>query len=233
MSCDAETKTRLKEGIRLESSGARVEDIGFYFTLYGSDEIELLRDGSTTELTVENVQEYIDLVLHSLYYECVNLQLQAFKKGFNSVLPLDSIRTFDSRGEIETMVCGSLDDSDWKDLGKLKQAIKADHGYNMESRVYNDFLRFIVELEPSMRPEFAMWLTGSKRLPKGGFAGLDPPISINRVAQSPHLPDVTEKCPSVNTCLHYLKVPEYPSFEILHHKFIQAVEYSREHFTNS
>ena len=66
------------------------------------------------------MQEYIDLVLHSTFYECINLQLQAFKKGFNSILPLDSIRTFNTKLEVENMICGqNSDDADWKDIGKL------------------------------------------------------------------------------------------------------------------
>ena len=68
-------------------------------------------------LSLDNVQEYIDLVLHSTFYECVNLQIQAFKKGFNSVLPMDSIRTFSTKTEIEMMVCGDImDETSWKDL---------------------------------------------------------------------------------------------------------------------
>lgn len=71
------------------------------------------------------------------------------------MLPLDSIRTFSTKGEIENMICGQMmDENEWKDLGKLKQAIKPDHGFTTDSRCYNDFLRFIVEMEPSFRPKF-------------------------------------------------------------------------------
>lgn len=76
-----------------------------------------------------------------------------------------------------------------------------------------------------MRPKFIQWMTGSKRLPRGGFGSLKNPVSINRVAEHT-LRGVTpdEKCPSVNTCHHYLKFPEYSSYEILKHKFEQAIE---------
>ena len=115
----------------------------------------MVENGANTEVTVDNVQDFIDLVLHSTFYDCINLQLQSFKKGFNSVLPLDSIRTFDTKVEIETMTCGHLmEESDWKDLAKLKKAIKADHGFHSESQSYNDFLRFIIEMEPDFRPKF-------------------------------------------------------------------------------
>ena len=224
MLSDQETKNRLKEGIKT-ASGTTLEDLSLYFTLPMHDSIELIRDGKETQLNLDNVQEYIDLVLHSTFYECVNLQLQAFKKGFNSVLPMDSIRTFSSKGEIEMMVCGELmDDTNWKDLSTLKKAIKPDHGFTTESRCYNDFLRFIIEMEPSFRPKFIQWLTGSKRLPKGGFSGLENQVSINQVKDSSLnsvAPD--EKCPSVNTCHHYVKFPEYSSYEILKHKFEQAI----------
>lgn len=116
---DQEAKARLNAAIKT-ASGTKVEDLYLFFTLPGYEKVELVQDGSNTQLTLANVQEYIDLVLHSIFYDCVNLQLQAFKKGFNSVLPLDSIRTFSTKEEIEMMICGEAqDDVEWKDMGKL------------------------------------------------------------------------------------------------------------------
>ena len=229
MQCDIENKNRLLQGVKT-AQGQTVEDVYLFFTLPLHDDIELIQDGKNTQLSLDNVQEYIDLVLHCSFYECVNLQLQAFKKGFNSVLPLDSIRTFSTKGEIEDMICGQMmDENDWKDLGKLKKVIKPDHGFNTESRCYNDFLRFIIEMEPSFRPKFIQWLTGSKRLPKGGFGSLENQVSANRTET--RFPD--QQCPSVNTCHHYVKIPEYSSYEILKHKFEQAVLLGSGHFALS
>ena len=147
MQCDQEAKNRLKQSIRT-AQGTTLEDLCLYFILPNHhEEIELVNGGKNTEVTIDNVQEFIDLVLHSTFYDCVNLQLQAFKKGFNQVLPLDSIRTFSTRGEIETMICGMLmDDTEWKDIVKLKRAIKPDHGFTSDSQSYNDFLRFVIEM---------------------------------------------------------------------------------------
>ena len=60
-----------------------VEDLGLYFLLPGEEEIELYAGGKDKLLTIENVQEYIDLVLYSLFYDSVSLQIHSFKKGFN------------------------------------------------------------------------------------------------------------------------------------------------------
>ena len=57
-------------------------------------------------------------------------------------------------------------------------------------------------------------------MPRGGFGSLANGVSVNRVAEhslNGISPD--DKCPSVNTCLHYLKFPEYSSYEVLKHKF--------------
>jgi E3 ubiquitin-protein ligase TRIP12 len=40
------------------------------------------------------------------------------------------------------------------------------------------FIRYISELEPAARPLFLKFLTGSKRLPLGGFKSLSPPLTL-------------------------------------------------------
>mmetsp|Transcript_22723 Transcript_22723/g.51327 ORF Transcript_22723/g.51327 Transcript_22723/m.51327 type:complete len:111 (+) Transcript_22723:4175-4507(+) len=62
---------------------------------------------------------------------------------------------------------------------------------------------------------FLKFLTGSATLPEGGFEGLRPPLTVVRKERpSPPLtPD--DFLPSVMTCAHYLKLPEYSSYEVL------------------
>jgi E3 ubiquitin-protein ligase TRIP12 len=45
------------------TSNTKIEDYGLYFTYPGLDYIELIPNGSSKEVTIDNVQEYIDLVL--------------------------------------------------------------------------------------------------------------------------------------------------------------------------
>jgi len=54
----------------------------------------LVKDGKTTQVTLHNLQEYIDLVLDSTFNESVRLQMAAFKKGFNQVMPVETLRIF-------------------------------------------------------------------------------------------------------------------------------------------
>lgn len=57
-------------------------------------------------MTLDNLQQYIDLVLDSTFNESIRLQITAFKKGFNSVMPIENLKIFQSSDEIETLVCG-------------------------------------------------------------------------------------------------------------------------------
>ena len=50
----------------------------------------------------------------------------------------------------------------------LLDSVKADHGFNMESKSVRNLLRTMSELDPSERREFLQFTTGSPKLPIGG-----------------------------------------------------------------
>ena len=61
------------------------------------------------------------------------------------------------------------------------------------------------------------FVTGCSSLPPGGLANLHPRLTVvKKVADNDHV------YPSVNTCVHYLKLPEYSSEEVLREKLLQA-----------
>jgi len=76
------------------SFGAPIEEIGLNFTLPGDPSIELKPDGAKIAVNLENLQEYIDMTLHYTFHETLKLQLNAFKKGFNSIFSLESLKCF-------------------------------------------------------------------------------------------------------------------------------------------
>jgi E3 ubiquitin-protein ligase TRIP12 len=56
-------------------SGVRVEDLSLSFILPGYDDLELKSDGKNTDVTLENLQEYLDLAMHYLFHETVKIQI--------------------------------------------------------------------------------------------------------------------------------------------------------------
>lgn len=58
----------------------------------------------------------------------------------------------------------------------LAEAIKADHGFNVESRAIRDLLEILADFNSSARRDFLQFITGSPKLPIGGYTSFLPLI---------------------------------------------------------
>lgn len=52
----------------------------------------------------------------------------------------------------------------------LSEAMKADHGFNVESRAIRDLVELMSEFNGSARREYLQFITGSPKLPIGGMS---------------------------------------------------------------
>ena len=89
------------------------------------------------------------------------------------------------------------------------------------------------ELSPEERRKFLKFVTGSPRLPNGGFASLDPKLTVVLKKPLTALEKGDDILPSVMTCQNYVKLPNYSSYEILKAKFEQAYNEGGSNFTLS
>jgi E3 ubiquitin-protein ligase TRIP12 len=144
--------------------GAHVEDLMLDFTLPGYPSIELIQTGSSTPVTIDNVGLYIDRVLDMTIGAGVMKQIEAFKSGFSQVFSYSSLRAFTPDELI--MLFGRVEE-DWS-LETLMDSIKADHGFNMDSKSVKNLLQTMSELSPTQRRDFLQFVTGSPKLPIGG-----------------------------------------------------------------
>lgn len=77
------------------------------------------------------------------------------------------------------MICGTLrNEEEWLSTAKLSEHIVPAHGFHTKSAQYVNFLRFITELTKDDRRKFLKFVTGSPRLPNGGFGALDPKLTV-------------------------------------------------------
>merc|ERR1719335_1804380 len=136
-----------------------------------------------------------------------------------------------SEMELANLIMGSSvrDDTFWT-TEHLASAIKAQHGYNADSRCFRDLLAAMSEFTPDTRRRFLTFVTGAPSLPIGGFAGLKPPLTVVK-KESPPAPLTPDQfMPSVMTCANYLKLPEYSSAEILRQKLELAMKEGQSAF---
>jgi E3 ubiquitin-protein ligase TRIP12 len=144
--------------------GARIDELMLDFTLPGYPSIELIQNGSNTPVTIDNVGLYVDRVLDMTMGTGVTKQIEAFKSGFSQVFSYSSLRAFTPDELI--MLFGRVEE-DWS-LETLMDSIKADHGFNMDSKSVKNLLQTMSELSPTQRRDFLQFVTGSPKLPIGG-----------------------------------------------------------------
>ena len=198
----------------LTLSGVAIEDLHLNFTLPGYPHIELRKGGKDINVTLENIDQYIRLLCHWTMVEGVFRQMEAFKEGFESVLPVSQLQIFYPE-ELEQLFCGS-NHYQW-DIKTLIDCCHPDHGYTYDSRAIKFLFEVLSSLNQEEQRKFLQFVTGSPRLPVGGLKSLTPPLTIVRKTFEPgENPD--RYLPSVMTCVNYLKLTDYSSIEIMRSK---------------
>ncbi|RYO75506.1 hypothetical protein DL764_010389 [Monosporascus ibericus] len=197
----------------------RIEDLALDFTLPGYPDIELIPSGSHTPVTIYNVDSYLDKVIDMTLGSGVKRQVDAFRAGFSQVFPYSALSAF-TPDELVTLF-GRVEE-DWS-LETLMDSIKADHGFNMDSRSVRNLLQTMSELTPSQRRDFLQFTTGSPKLPIGGFKSLTPMFTVVcKPSEPPYTSD--DYLPSVMTCVNYLKLPDYTTLDIMKKRLFTAIK---------
>lgn len=174
---------------------ARIEDLGLDFTLPGYPTVELIPNGSNTSVTIANVGDYVDTVIDFTLGKGVRRQIESFRQGFSQVFAYAALRAF-TPDEL-VMLFGRVEE-DWS-MENLMDSIKADHGYNLDSRSVRNLLQTMTEFSIPQRRDFLQFVTGSPKLPIGGFRALMPMFTVvMRSTEAGHVPD--EYLPSCMTC---------------------------------
>ncbi|KAF8948165.1 Ubiquitin fusion degradation protein 4 [Haplosporangium gracile] len=203
----------------IDVQGAKLDDMGLDFTLAGYSEIELKAGGTNIPVTIYNVEEYIQLTVDMTVGRGVEAQVAAFRDGFNCVFSIQDLAGFRSEELVRLFGSG---DEDWS-YETLVDTVKADHGFRSESRAFKNLLRAMSELDKEERRQFLQFITGSPKLPIGGFKDLHPAFTVVcKPFEAPLKAD--DYLPSVMTCANYLKMPDYSTKEVMMAKFKTAYE---------
>ncbi|XP_058890461.1 E3 ubiquitin-protein ligase TRIP12-like isoform X3 [Acipenser ruthenus] len=210
----------------LNMNGCSVEDLGLDFTLPGFPNIELKKGGKDVPVNIHNLEEYLRLVVYWTLNEGVSRQFESFREGFESVFPLQHLQYFYPE-ELDQLLCGSKSET-W-DVKTLMECCRPDHGYTHDSRAVKFLFEILSSFDAEHQRLFLQFVTGSPRLPVGGFRSLNPPLTIVRKTfESTENPD--DFLPSVMTCVNYLKLPDYSSIDIMRQKLLIAAREGQQSF---
>lgn len=178
---------------------------------------DLMEGGANIPVTNANKDKYIDLVIKWRFVERVKEQMEAFKEGFNDVVPISLIKIFDEN-ELELLMCGivSIDVKDWR----ANTTYKGD--YHPNHIVIQWFWRVVLSFDNEMRARLLQFVTGTSRVPMNGFKEL-------HGSNGPQLFTIemwgdVSNYPRSHTCFNRLDLPAYLSYHDLREKLIKAIE---------
>ncbi|EDV29107.1 uncharacterized protein TRIADDRAFT_20356 [Trichoplax adhaerens] len=203
-------------------SDIKLEDLCLTFQyspssiIYGYETVDLIANGGEKILTVENVEEYVDLMYNFCFRDGIQRQIDAFKEGFDLVFPMESLALFTPE-EARNILCGDQSPQWTKD--DLLNYTEPKNGYTRESAGYLRFINVVSNFDNDERKAFLQFTTGCSSLPPGGLRNLHPHLTVVKKEM-----ESNGTHPSVNTCVHYLKLPDYASEDILRDRLLAATK---------
>lgn len=148
---------------------------------------DLKPDGRNIEVTNENKKEYVDLMVKWRIEKRIAEQFQAFKEGFQELIPHDLINVFDER-ELELLIGGiaEIDVDDWKKHTDYR-------GYTESDEVVQNFWQLVRSWDGEQKSRLLQFTTGTSRIPVNGFKdlqGSDGPrrFTIEKAGEISNLP---------------------------------------------
>ncbi|XP_017058973.1 E3 ubiquitin-protein ligase Nedd-4 isoform X13 [Drosophila ficusphila] len=181
---------------------------------------ELKPGGANIDVTNDNKDEYIKLVIEWRFVARVKEQMSSFLDGFGSIIPLNIIKIFDEH-ELELLMCGiqNIDVKDWRE----NTLYKGD--YHMNHIIIQWFWRAVLSFSNEMRSRLLQFVTGTSRVPMNGFKELygsnGPQMFTIEKWGSPN------NFPRAHTCFNRLDLPPYEGYLQLKDKLIKAIEGSQ------
>jgi hypothetical protein len=192
-------------------------------------EVEMIPGGKDKEVTNQNKEEYIQMKIQFMAYECKKDQIDRFLAGFWEVIPVDLIRVF-TCSELEQMMCGTpkIDMADWQSHTFYNGEFAPSH------EVIQWFWQVVDAMEDTDRAKVLQFITASSVVPVEGFKGLQGsrgdacPFTIQSVEYTQT--GGALQLPKAHTCFNKLDLPIFPSKEILDKSIHLAISIECEGF---
>ena len=204
--------------------GCSFEDLCLNFTLPGFPDIEMVEGGSETFLSIENLENYLQLVTWWILYENPQKCMKEVRNGFERIINTEIKQHFYSH-EYEELLCGLTKELWTVDILKRNCVLE---GLSVETPVVQNLFEVLSSLSAIDQRHFLQFVTATQRFPVGVLAALNPKLTITyRVVDGN--PD--NFLPMSFTCLNTLFITDYSCKEALEEKLLLAIREGRNVFT--
>lgn len=212
---------------RFLAAGAIPEPMSFedYMSLVGVSFLEtglsgapLCPGGADRSVTVENVEEFVELAHAYWCDDGVRGQLTAFREGLDEVIPVECFSAF-SALELRDMICGE-DSVEWGEQ-ELLDHLRPSGGLTEQSPAYQHLVAVLLDMDQVNRSRFLDFVSSCPRFPPGGIDSFHVDV----------FPDSTagRGFPRSRACANQLYLPLYRSKEELRERLHEAMHGSAGH----
>jgi hypothetical protein len=179
-------------------------------------DLELKPGGADINVTEENVAEFCDLLITFTCGRFIkDTKIAAWTSGFAQVIDPMLLEMF-SPFELATMLSGQ----DAELTSEYLRVHTMITGFEQRPDVLDSFFEIVAEMTSYQRSLLLKFITGSPKLPVGGIAGIE---IVPRGAD-------IEALQSASTCNKALKLPPYPSKDVIRKKLLTAIHEGNDYF---
>ena len=183
-------------------------------TFVNSYDEELCPNGRNIEVTEDNKNEYIKLLMKSIFLRKKYKAFQYLKNGFMNSVYYNIVKNihFDV---FKDTICGDdkINCNDWKNNTMYEKKYQF---------YFNRFFEVISKWSQEKLKKLLKFVTGSSVVPIGGFKNF---YKIGGLFSIHFYEDSSEKLPSTHTCFNTIDIPCYKSIEAFEKKLSIVIEY--------
>lgn len=211
---------------KITVDGCSFEDLCINFTVPGIPDLELKDGGYDELLSIDNVEEYLRLLVWLVLCEGPKQKFNAFVEAFDQYLPVSMMRCF-YPDEIQEVICG-VKVEHWS-VEYLGEHCLLGERLSLETPVVRYLFEVLSSLTVEEQRDFLQFVTSNPRLPIGGLSALTPKLTITSRSSEGN-PDMY--LPSAMTCVNTLVVTHYSSKEALRERLLTALKVGGSFFSD-
>lgn len=185
--------------------------------------IDLVPNGRNVKVNECNKKEYVNLICQHRMTTAIEKQIKAYLDGFHEMIKTDLISIFNAR-ELELLISGMPD----IDIYDLKKNTEYD-GYKSSDKEIQWFWNILFSLSRSDKAAFVQFVTGSSKVPLGGFSQLQGMRGIQKFSIHKFVGPKGALI-SAHTCFNSLDLPSYENEEEMREKLLYAIHEGSEGF---
>jgi E3 ubiquitin-protein ligase HUWE1 len=182
-----------------------------------TEDIDLIPNGSQIIVTDDNKHDYVRLVAQHRMTTAINAQIDSFLNGFYDLVPPELICIF-SPAEVELLICGLPDIN----IDELQMNTEY-HNFRASDDNIIWFWEALRSFNREERAAFLQFVTGTSKVPLGGFANLQGMRGTQRFSIHKAYGGETGLLPSAHTCYNQVR-------ELTHCIWCMSFIYAYSHF---